>query len=71
MDGVAAEVQGTIREEHPRALKHILLTFAFKSNDLSEAEVLEALKAAEEKLCPVWSMLKGNVDIDVNIAISE
>lgn len=71
VDGVVVEVQGTVREEHPRALKHILLTLTLKSKELSEAEALEALKAAEDKMCPVWSMIKGNVDVDVKIEISE
>jgi putative redox protein len=71
VDGVAADVQGTVREEHPKALQHILLNLTFKSKELSEAEVLEVLKVAEDKMCPVWSMIKGNVDVDVKIAICE
>lgn len=71
VDGVVAEVQGTVREEHPKALKHILLTLTFKSKELSKAEAQEALKVAEDKLCPVWSMIKGNVEVDVKIEISE
>lgn len=71
VDGVVVEIQGTVREEHPKALKHILLVLTFKSKELSKAEALEALKVAEDKMCPVWSMIKGNVDVDVKIEISE
>lgn len=71
VDGVVVEVQGTVRKEHPKALQHILLTMTFKSKELSKAEAMEALKAAEDKLCPVWSMIKGNVDVDVEIEINE
>lgn len=71
VDGVVVEVRGTVREEHPRALKHILLALTFKSKELSKAEAQEALKVAEDKMCPVWSMIKGNVDVDVEIEISE
>ena len=71
VDGVVAEVQGTMREEHPKGLKHILLALTFKSKELSQAEALEALKVAEDKMCPVWSMIKGNVEVDVKIEISE
>lgn len=71
VDGVIVEVQGTVREEHPKALKHILSTLTFKSKELTKAEALEALKVAEDKMCPVWSMIKGNVDVDVKIEISE
>jgi len=71
VDGVVVKVQGTVREEHPKALQHILLTLIFKSKELSEAEALEVLKVAEDKMCPVWSMIKGNVDVDVSIEINE
>lgn len=71
VDGVVVEVQGTVREEHPKGLKHILLSLTFKSKELSKAEALEVLKVAEDKMCPVWSMIKGNVDVDVKIEISE
>jgi len=71
VDGVVADVQVTVREEHPKALKHILLNLTLKSKELSEAEVLDMLKVAEEQVCPVWSMIKGNVDVDVKIEIIE
>jgi putative redox protein len=71
IDGVVVEVQGTVRKEHPKALQHILLTLDIKSKELSKADALEALKVAEEKLCPVWSMIKGNVEVNVDIEISE
>lgn len=71
VDGIVVAAKGTVREEHPKALKHILLNMTLKSKELSEAEALEALKAAEDKMCPVWSMIKGNVDVDVKIEISE
>lgn len=71
VEGVVVEAEGTVREEHPRALEHILLTLTLKSKEVSEAEALRALKAAEESICPVWSMIKGNVDVDVKIKISE
>lgn len=71
VDGVVADVQVTVREEHPKARKHILLNLTLKSKELSEAEVLDMLKVAEEQVCPVWSMIKGNVDVDVKIEIIE
>lgn len=71
VDGVVVEVQGTVREEHPKAIQHILLNLTFKSKELSKDEALEVLKVAEDKMCPVWSMIKGNVNVDVNIEISE
>jgi putative redox protein len=71
VEGVTVNVEGTVREEHPRALRHILLNLTFKSKELTKEEALEVLKLAEDKMCPVWSMIKGNVEVDVNIEITE
>lgn len=70
VEGVVAEVEGTVREEHPKGLSHILLKLDFKSDELSKDEVLEALKVAEDKMCPLWSMVKGNVEVDMEIKLS-
>lgn len=71
VDGVEVKLQGTIRDEHPKALQHILANLTFKSKELSKEEVKEVLKVAEDKMCPVWSMIKGNVDVIVEIEIKE
>lgn len=69
--GLSAEVNGTVREEHPKALQHILLLLKIKAIDLTEAEVQTALKIAEDTLCPVWAMIKGNVTVEVKTEINE
>ena len=68
--GISAEVNGTVREEHPKALSHIILRLRISAKDLTEIEAREALKVVEETICPVWAMIKGNVDVDVEIEIS-
>lgn len=68
--GVSVQVTGTVREEHPKALQHMRVALHFTAQDLTEAEVRGAIQASEEGLCPVWAMLKGNVDIDVDVTIS-
>ena len=70
ISGISAEVEGTVREEHPKALSHILLHLDITASDLTEIEVRETLKVLEDKLCPVWSMIKGNVGISVEITIN-
>ena len=69
--GILAEVNGTVREKHPKALEHIILLLKIKSSDLTQAEVEAALKTAEDTLCPVWAMLKGNVTGEVKTEIGE
>ncbi len=71
VNGISVEMKGTVREEHPKALQHILLALKIKAKDLLEAEAREALQIAEDKMCPVWSMIKGNVEVDIEIEISD
>ena len=68
--GISVEVKGTVREEHPKALAHILLFMKIKAKDLTEADVHEALMVAENSICPVWATIKGNVAVDVETEIS-
>jgi putative redox protein len=70
VNGVSVEVYGTLREEHPKSLKHILLHLKIQATNATGTEVREALKAAENSVCPVWAMLKGNVDVDIETEIA-
>ncbi len=67
--GITTAVAGTVREEHPKALSHILLRLKITAQDVTEIEVRNTLAILEEKMCPVWAMIKGNVDIDVDVEI--
>jgi len=71
VDSLQISAKGAVREEHPRVFSHIQLDLFFKSEDAGEADVKKALVIAEEKLCPVWNMLKGNVEISVSYVISK
>jgi len=62
-------VKGTRREEHPTGFKTISLFILLESPDTSEAELNKLLKLSEETYCPVWTMLKGNVEVMINCTI--
>lgn len=70
VDGISINVNGTVRESHPKALEHMHVDLNIKANNLSEDDVQHALKISEESFCPVWSMIKGNVTIDFDVSIS-
>ncbi|MDQ0360446.1 OsmC family protein [Breznakia pachnodae] len=70
VDGISINVNGTVRERHPKALEHMHVDLNIKANNLSEDDVQHALKISEESFCPVWSMIKGNVTIDFDVSIS-
>lgn len=62
--------KGYRREEHPTGFRKVTVEFAFTSPDLSREEVLKVLGLAEEKYCPVWSMIKGNCEVETQITIN-
>lgn len=55
--------QGVRNEDHPTGFKNILMNINIKSPDVNEADLEKVAGLAEEKYCPVWSMIKGNVVI--------
>ena len=60
---------GIRNEEHPTGFKRILLDIHMKSSNVNEADLKQVIGLAEEKYCPVWSMIKGNVTIEFNYNI--
>ncbi|MCL1815039.1 MAG: OsmC family protein [Treponema sp.] len=69
INGVSAEMNGTVCEKHPKKLNKISLFLKVIAEDLTEDELQDALKVVENKICPVWAMIKGNVTVDVKTEI--
>ncbi len=69
VSSLQAKADGAVRADHPKALKSINLALSIRSEDVVEDDVEMALKAAEGRICPVWAMLKGNVEISVSFSI--
>ncbi len=61
--GCRISAQGTRREEHPTCFDHITVEMEFRSPDATDAHVEQALKITESTICPVWAMIKGNVEV--------
>ncbi len=55
--------EGIKKEELPRAFREIRIKYTIESPDVNAADVSKAIKLSEESVCPVWSMIKGNVDV--------
>jgi putative redox protein len=60
---------GIRKEEHPTGFKTITLQLIIKSPDVSADDLDKVIKLSEDTFCPVWSMIKGNVDILVKYNI--
>jgi len=69
ISGFEIHSTGIRKEEHPTGFKTIKLLMTIKSVDTTDEDVDKVIKLSEEMYCPVWSMLKGNVEIEVNYRI--
>lgn len=67
--GMRVEAEGVLRDEHPKAFTRIDAKLIIESPDLTDAEAQRALDSAERKVCPVWAMLRGNVDMNAEFEI--
>lgn len=68
---ISFEIQskGIRKEEHPTGFKSIFIVINIKSADVTAEDLDKVIKLSEETYCPVWSMLKGNVEMDVKYNI--
>ncbi len=69
VSAIRVNVKGTRREQHPTSFKKILMDFTVNSGDVKDADVQKAIKLAEASVCPVWAMVKGNVEITTEYKI--
>ena len=50
-------------DKHPTLLTKIELSYILTGKQLEKGRVEDAIRKAEEVMCPVWALLKGNVEI--------
>jgi putative redox protein len=62
---------GLRKEEHPTGFKSIGIDIQLNSPDITDVDMQKVIKISEDTYCPVWSMIKGNVEIDVRFTISK
>ncbi|MFV0393701.1 MAG: OsmC family protein [Coprobacillaceae bacterium] len=67
--GINTDVEGLVRDTHPKCLNQINVNLDINSVDTTKEEVQHALKLAEKDICPVWAMIKGNVNIEITFTI--
>jgi putative redox protein len=60
--GLEVEARGKRRTEHPTVLAEISLEFTVRGG-VDPAAIARALQLSEERLCPVWNMLKTSTSI--------
>lgn len=62
--------KGFRNQEHPTGFRNIHIDIRMKSPDANEDDLKKVIALAEEKYCPVWSMIKGNVSLTIQYAIN-
>jgi putative redox protein len=60
---------GDRREEHPTYFKKILLHFELESKNAEDSDMDKAIKLSEGSICPIWNMIKNNVEISCEYEI--
>ena len=67
--GFSVSATGIRRDTHPTCFQTISLAFVLTSSDASETDLQKAIALSEETYCPVWAMLKNNVEISTSFQI--
>jgi putative redox protein len=63
VSGLEINAKGIRREQPPVKFEKIFLEFLVKSSNTKDVDVQKALQLAEESFCPVWNMIKNNVEV--------
>lgn len=69
IDGYSVKVEGVRRTEHPTGFSKITLGFFIKSKDITTGEMERIIKMAETTYCPIWAMLKDDIEIESKVFI--
>ena len=63
VNGLIILAKGQRQETMPMAFSAIDILFSINSPDATDEEVRKVLHLAETSMCPVWSMIRGNVKV--------
>jgi putative redox protein len=67
----AVEAHANRSPMHPTVLLDIALEFIIKGEGVDPAAVARALQLSEERLCPVWNMLKASTPINATFQLQQ
>lgn len=69
LSSLKVNARGIRRETLPLSFDKIYLEFEITSNDIQKDNVQRAIQLSEESICPVWAMIKNNVEITTEFKI--
>jgi len=70
VSGFKVNAKGIRKEVHPTSFEKIFLEFIVDSPDVNDSDVKRAIRLSEETYCPVWDMIRNNVEILTEYKIS-
>jgi len=63
VSGLEVQAKGIRSEQPPLKFEKIFIEFILTSEDTREADIQRAIQLAEQSVCPVWQMIKNNVEV--------
>ena len=69
IEAYSIKAKGIRKTEHPTGFSKIMLEMFVKSKNITTEDIEKILKMAETTYCPIWSMLKNDIEIETIISI--
>lgn len=63
VSGLEVNAKGVRRELPPIKFEKIFIEFILNSKDTKDGDIQKAIQLAEQSVCPVWQMIKNNVEV--------
>ena len=63
VSGLEVNAKGIRREQPPIKFEKIFLEFILNSKDTKDVDIQKAIQLTEQSVCPVWQMIKNNVEV--------
>ena len=69
ISGLKVNAKGIRRDQPPIKFERVFLEFILNSKDTKDADIQKAIQLAEDSVCPVWQMVKNNVEVTTKYKI--
>lgn len=69
VEGLRVNISGIRRKEHPTSFESMKLKLVINSSDIEPEALEKTIQIAKETFCPVWAMVKNNVEISTEYTI--
>lgn len=70
VQGLTIRATGQRQETLPMAFSTIDILFTINAPDATDEDVRKVLNLAETSMCPVWAMIRGNVEVKASFKLN-